>query len=104
MDSYDQPKISPKEVATDPAAVPISEYLNSGASVCRNAFVTLHLRAVRWQMRVHPSLPRLYSTMAETLVPLPAVEKLSDRVIRVLGGNPSKVSLFARIEGFDAQS
>lgn len=35
---------------------------------------------------------RLYSKMADRLVPLPDVEKLSDRVIRVLGGNPSKVS------------
>jgi ribonuclease/clavin/mitogillin len=33
--------------------------------------------------------------MAEPLVPLPKVEKLSDRVIRVLGGNPSKVSSVA---------
>jgi ribonuclease/clavin/mitogillin len=31
--------------------------------------------------------------MAEKLVPLPTVEKLSSRVIRVLGGNPSKVSI-----------
>jgi hypothetical protein len=36
---------------------------------------------------------RLYSKMTEKLVPLPAVEKLSDRVVRVLGGNPSKVSM-----------
>jgi hypothetical protein len=33
----------------------------------------------------------LYSNMSEPLVLLSAVEKLSDRVIRVLGGNPSKV-------------
>ncbi|KAF2737954.1 Metallo-hydrolase/oxidoreductase [Polyplosphaeria fusca] len=31
--------------------------------------------------------------MAEKLVPLPAVEKLSSRVLRVLGGNPGKFSL-----------
>ena len=39
---------------------------------------------------------RQFSTMTETLVPLPAVEKLSSRVIRVLGGNPSKVSFPGR--------
>lgn len=32
--------------------------------------------------------------MTETLVPLEPVEKLSSRVIRVLGGNPSKVCAF----------
>jgi hypothetical protein len=31
--------------------------------------------------------------MAEKLVPLPAIEKLSSRVIRVLAGNPGKVSV-----------
>ncbi|KAH5598243.1 hypothetical protein HBI45_161260 [Parastagonospora nodorum] len=31
--------------------------------------------------------------MAEKLVPLPTVEKLSSRIIRVLGGNPGKFSL-----------
>jgi hypothetical protein len=30
--------------------------------------------------------------MVEPLVSLPEVEQVSDRVIRVLGGNPSKVS------------
>jgi hypothetical protein len=30
--------------------------------------------------------------MVEALVTLPEVEQVSDRVIRVLGGNPSKVS------------
>jgi hypothetical protein len=36
---------------------------------------------------------RLYSKMTESLVSLPEVEQVSDRVIRVLGGNPSKVSV-----------
>jgi hypothetical protein len=31
--------------------------------------------------------------MTESLVSLPKVEQVSDRVIRVLGGNPSKVSV-----------
>jgi hypothetical protein len=31
--------------------------------------------------------------MTEKLIPLPAVEKISARVIRVLGGNPSKVNI-----------
>ncbi|CAE7209391.1 hypothetical protein P3342_011875 [Pyrenophora teres f. teres] len=36
---------------------------------------------------------RLYATMVEALVPLPEIEKLSDGVMRVLGGNPSKFTL-----------
>ena len=32
------------------------------------------------------------STMAVTLVPLPEIERLSSQVIRILGGNPGKVS------------
>ena len=36
--------------------------------------------------------------MTEPLVPLPAVEKLSSRVIRVLGGNPGKVYILACVE------
>jgi hypothetical protein len=45
---------------------------------------------LRWL--AHSTSPRLYSTMTEHLVPLPTVEKISDRIIRVLGGNPGKVS------------
>jgi hypothetical protein len=37
---------------------------------------------------------RYFSKMAEFLVSLPDIEKVSDRVIRVLGGNPSKVSAY----------
>lgn len=48
----------------------------------------------RWRLRgAHSAFHRLYSTMAEPLVPLPPVEKLSSRVIRVLAGNPGKVSV-----------
>lgn len=45
-----------------------------------------------WRLRAHFTFHKRYSTMAEPLVPLPAVDKLSSRVIRVLGGNPGKVS------------
>jgi hypothetical protein len=48
------------------------------------------MQAARWF--AHLTSRKLSSTMAEPLVPLPTVEKLSNRVIRILGGNPSKVS------------
>jgi hypothetical protein len=45
----------------------------------------------RWL--AHSATRRLYSKMTEHLVPLPTVEKISSRIIRVLGGNPGKVSV-----------
>lgn len=39
------------------------------------------------------ALSRLYSNMANPLAPLPEVERLSPRVICILGGNPGKFTL-----------
>jgi len=45
-------------------------------------------------MRFAICVTRLYHTrMATKLVPLPDVEKISPSVIRILGGNPGKVSI-----------
>ena len=52
---------------------------------------------LRYLVRLTNNRP--YSKMSEPLVPLPDVEKLSERVIRVLGGNPSKVSSVLEVVG-----
>jgi hypothetical protein len=57
------------------------------------ASVTMRVPA-RWF--AHFTSRRLFSKMSDPLIPLPTVEKLSDRVIRVLGGNPSQVSSSSR--------
>ena len=64
-----------------------NQYVNMRVSLLRG------LRASSSPLTVTPTYRYLqkYSTMVERLADLPSIEKLSPRVLRILGGNPSKV-------------
>lgn len=61
----------------------ISEFLKSASLGIMKAEWPLHNCFLQ---RKHLSI------MAATLIPLPEIERLSSQVIRILGGNPGKVS------------